>query len=176
MLNSTNFDFLKNLIRYAYFQGSTTTIKFEIYNIIKDVCAKKEINSYVEDIVENNFNSLGGLKFGYALLAFYLKRHVALRSFNIDKLVTYKDEKYLSESWTIEEIKKIDNQIGNFVVLDIPKKNITIDKKVNYYNTSMLDEVKDLSIKLSNSFSLENFQTRNEELKKIIIDFFQGKI
>ena len=59
---------------------------------------------------------------------------------------------------------------------DIPKKNITIDKKVNYYNTSMLDEVKDLSIKLSNSFSLENFQTRNEELKKIIIDFFQGKI
>ena len=40
----------------------------------------------------------------------------------------------------------------------------------------MLDEVKDLSIKLSNSFSLENFQTRNEELKKIIIDFFQGKI
>ncbi len=47
-------DFLKNLIRYAYFQGSTTTIKFEIYNIIKDVCAKKEINSYVEDIVEIN--------------------------------------------------------------------------------------------------------------------------
>ena len=109
-------------------------------------------------------------------MAFYLKRHVALRSFNIDKLVTYKDETYLSESWTIEEIKKIDNQIGNFVVLDIPKKNSTIDKKVNYYNTSMLDEVKDLSIKLSNSFSLENFQTRNEELKKIIIDFFQGKI
>ena len=30
-------DFLKSLARYCYYSGSTTTVKFEIYNIIKQL-------------------------------------------------------------------------------------------------------------------------------------------
>lgn len=37
--------FLKSLVRYIYYKGSTTTIKFEIYNIIKQVSNKVNIDS-----------------------------------------------------------------------------------------------------------------------------------
>ena len=37
---------LKSIIRYVYYVGTTTTVKFEIYNIIKQICKSEDLSSY----------------------------------------------------------------------------------------------------------------------------------
>jgi len=71
-INENLISFLKSLIRYTYFYGSTTRVKFEIYSIIKQICSNKEIDNYYADVNVEYFKYLGRLKYGYAILAFYL--------------------------------------------------------------------------------------------------------
>ena len=71
--------FLKKLVRFTYYIGSTSTIKFKIFNIIRDVSIHKTIDDFIEkDISTEYFDYLGLLKNGYALLSFYLTQNVAL--------------------------------------------------------------------------------------------------
>lgn len=101
-LNNSNFDltsFAKKLVRLAYYAGSTSTIKFAIFNVIGDVALNKNIDDFLKpDISETHFDYLGALKSGYALLAFYLTQNTAMTKYTIDKLVSYKDIRVL-KSW-----------------------------------------------------------------------------
>ncbi len=167
--------FLKKLIRFTYFAGSTSTIKFSIFNIIRDVSIKKEIEEFIRnDISQEYFDYLGLLKNGYALLAFYLTQENALVSFNIDKLINYKDEPYLT-NWTKQQIEDIANSLGNFIILDIPKRDLTFDKKMNYYKESQIEEVQKLSENLLD-FSFDDFKGRDKKLKETLFRFFKGEI
>lgn len=167
--------FLKKLIRFTYYVGSTSTIKFQIFTMIRDISMGKEIDSYIKsDVKEDYFDYLGLLKNGYALLAFYLTQNEALESFNIDKLVNVKDEKYLT-NWDREQIEKIANILGNFVILDINKKNLTIDQKAEYYQNSNIQSIKELSQKMQN-LTYDDFILRDKQLKNTLIEFFEGKI
>ncbi|MCG3692092.1 DUF262 domain-containing protein [Aliarcobacter butzleri] len=168
-------NFLKKLVRFTYYIGSTSTIKFKIFNIIKDVSNNKTIDDFIEnDISIEHFDYLGLLKNGYVLLAFYLTQKVALESFTIDKLINYKDEKYLV-NWTKEQIENVANKLGNFVILDLDKKNLTIDKKADYYQNSKIEELNELSTKLKD-FEYKDFEERDTYLKEILVKFFKGKI
>jgi len=169
-------EFSKRLVRYAYYKGSTTTIKFEIYNMIKDICLGKDINSYIEkDINSEQFNYLGGLKNGYALLSFYSVEKKALKTYYIDRLITYLDTKQLKAHWTDDEIKQASDSLGNFVVLDIKKKNIPKDKKIIYYKESNIHKLNNV-INLLENFTYENFLKRDKEMKENLVAFFQGTI
>lgn len=163
--------FLKSLIRYVYFHGSTTYVKFEIYSIIKQVSAKQTINNYYKDINHGFFNTLGRLKYGYALLAFYLENEVALSVYNIDKIITFKDIDNLPEGWDLLALDDAIERLGNFVVLDIGKRNLNINAKKIYYNNSKIDEVRNL---LNDNFSYQKFNKRNELLLDRLINFFSG--
>lgn len=168
-------DFLKKLVRFTYYVGSTSTIKFKIFNIIRDVSINKTIDDFIEnDISIEYFDYLGLLKNGYALLAFYLTQNIALESFTIDKLINYKDEKYLI-NWTKEQIETVANKLGNFVILDLDKKNLTIDKKADYYINSGIKELSSLSSKLKD-FEYKDFEERDKNLKETLVKFFKGKI
>lgn len=168
-------NFLKKLVRFTYYIGSTSTIKFKIFNIIRDVSIHKPIDDFIEkDISTEYFDYLGLLKNGYALLSFYLTQNVALESFNIDKLVNYKDEKYLL-NWTKEQVENVANKLGNFVILDLDRKYLTLDKKADYYQNSKIDEVNKLSVKIRN-FEYKDFEERDKTLKEILVRFFKGEI
>ncbi len=165
-------NFLKSLIRYVYFQGSTTRIKFEIYTIIKNIYLDQPISEYYyPDIQIDSFDYSGRLKYGFALLAFYLKNEV-LADYYIDKFISYKDEEFLTKDWG-EEVQWEDfiDSIGNFIVLDIPKRNFLLDKKLKYYSNSNIDEVKDLS---KQTINYQAFVQRDNELKQRIVEFFRG--
>lgn len=165
--------FLKSLVRYVYFQGSTTTVKFEIYNIIKQTSQKDSIDSYYKpDIHIEYFNSLGRLKKGYALLAQYLMTPMAIPSYALDKLIEPKDLEAIRHEWNVNvDYSEIDI-LGNMVVLDIPKKNQSWEKKNGYYQKSNLESVKNV---LSNEvLSYQQFCDRDIRLKNIICDFFRG--
>jgi len=167
-------EFLKSLVRYIYYKGSTTKIKFEIYNIIKIISKGLQIDNYFQEkVTKEYFDYLGGLKNGYALLAYYLKNDILI-SFSIDKIITSKDEKYLVESlrWDKEKIELANNMLGNFVVLDLPKKNISYLEKKQYFKNSKIDEIRHLA---DIDFTYEIFEQRDNELKKRIVDFIKGR-
>ncbi len=165
--------FLQSLTRYVYYQGSTTTVKFEIYNIIRQTSSRLIIDSYRKNEVTNDyFNYLGRLKKGFALLAFYLTRNVALASYNIDKIINLKDEKQLDNSWTGIDLTEIVDRIGNFLIIDIPKKNLTFNKKREYYNQSNIFEVN--SVMENGNFTYNDFINRDNELKDRLVEFFKN--
>ena len=150
-------EFLKSVVRYIYYQGSTTTIKFEIYNIIRDTSKKITIKSYDEEISIENFPRLGRLKTGFALLAYYLTNPTVIPSYTIDRIVTG----ILPANWENVEIGNVVEELGNFVVLDIPRKNVSFEKKIELY----------LNV---THFSYNDFVSRNNQLKNSIITFLKN--
>lgn len=171
---SVNFVFfLKSLVRYVYFQGSTTTVKFEIYNIIKQISQKVNIDPYYKfDISSEYFNSLGRLKKGYALLAHYLIDPIAIPSYTIDKLIDPKYFEAIRSYWNINIDYSAIDSLGNMVILDIPKKIQSLEKKYEYYQRSNIENVRNV---LSNGmFSYQQFCDRDTHLKNIICNFFKG--
>ena len=148
--------FLKSLVRYAYYQGSTTRIKYEIYNIIKQISNNQIIDDYIEDEVDiGQFKKLGGLKNGYVLLVQYLTCDKAYIHINVEKIVTQKNKKILDSSWDKVDIKSIENRLGNMIVSNSEEKKEKID--------------------LTN-FTYDEFSSNDLEKRKILVDFFEGKI
>ncbi|PXV66929.1 uncharacterized protein DUF262 [Dysgonomonas alginatilytica] len=164
-------DFLKSIVRYIYYQGSTTTVKFEIYNIIKQTSSKTDIDSYKRsEIPIDYFLYLGRLKKGFALLAFYLENHINIPSYTIDRIITTKDKHLLSEDWENVDLNNVVESLGNFVVLDIPKRNLPFDKKSEYYIKSHIDNVR--ALLNNNNFTYHDFINRDNHLKNILLSFF----
>ncbi len=163
--------FLKSLTRYIYYQGSTSTVKFEIYNIIKLTSAGRKIDSYFkDDISPDYFNYLGRLKKGFALLAFYLDQSNALPTYNIDKIVGSADAKSLPKDWEKIDLNDIVDSLGNFVVIDMPKKLVPFSRKAEYFGNSQIQEVR--SLFENGSLTYEAFIKRDKELKSRLAKFF----
>lgn len=171
--NDNFISFLISLVRYVYYQGSTTTVKFEIYNMIKQLSTGVTIDSYKKDIDTSFFDNTGRLKFGFCLLAFYLDADIALSAYNIDRVVTYRDVDGLPSDWDNVNKDLIVDQIGNLVVLDIPKKNLLFTKKKEYYIKSKLNEVKMI---FSDGFTYEFFRERDRQLKNKLVEFFRNDV
>jgi hypothetical protein len=154
--------FLEKIIRYSYYHGSTTRIKTEIYNIIKQISSKEEISDYYqENITSEYFDYLGNLKKGYALLSEYTDRETAFSKHYIDKLISLTDNKILQ--WEEEQIEDFINSLGNFIVSEKPKKNMSIEKKLKYYSLNI-------------SLDYDDFMKRDKEMKEKLVKFFKGNI
>jgi len=166
-------NFMKSLIRHIYYEGATTKIKFEIYSIIKQICSHQEIDKYYNKVDIFYFDDLGRLKYGFALLGFYLNNNETLNYYKIDKLINLKDRNYLLNKWTgvsIKEVEEIILSLGNLVVLDIPIKNISFDRKLSYYNESDIGEVREL---VNSDISNQSLYCRDRKIKESLVDFFE---
>lgn len=172
-INDKFIEFLKSIVRYVYYYGSTATVKFEIYNIIKMTSLNLEIESYYRPNINSNFfNELGRLKKGFALLAFYIDRPTSLPYYNFDKIINLKDENLLPPDWKETDIFFEINRLGNFIISDLPKKNISYSKKEQYYCKSKISEIK--SIFKNGQFTLLDFENRDEMLRDRLVTFFKG--
>lgn len=164
--------FLKTIIRYIYYQGSTSSIKFEIYQIIKQTSLKLSYASYIkEDINESFLNSSGRLKKGFALIAFYQENSKPLVSYNIDKIFTLKDKPFLDKDWDDVDFTTIIDSLANILIIDLPKKNFSFDKKIKYYNQSSLSII--VNIFNKGYISYNDFLNRENKLKNDLMKFFK---
>lgn len=171
--NESFISFMKSLIRHIYYEGATTKIKFEIYSIIKQICSHQEIDKYYNEVDIYYFDDLGRLKYGFALLGFYLNNNETLNYYKIDKLIKLKDVDHLLNKWTdVSEIFILNFvlSLGNLVVLDIPIKNISFDNKLSYYNESNIGEVKELA---DSDISFQRLYSRDRKIKERLVDFFE---
>lgn len=142
--------FSQKIIRYIYYKGATTTIRTEIYNIIKQIMWNQEIAQYYNKVDIGYFENLGKLKNGYALLNYYLSNNEIVNNMKFYKIITYKDKKLN------EENSDLYSKLGNIKVLDTG-----------------------IRIKLQNDFFKDqdniNYVLEHDEIyKKNIINFIKG--
>lgn len=163
--------FLQSLVRYCFYMGSTTSVKFTIYNMIRIIANGGEVDANYQNVTPESFNSLGRLQNAFALLAYHLdtKQPIPVR-YSVDKIVNIRDWGGLSDEWDGQDIGVICNSIGNLVVLDIPKRYISVAEKAEYYKTSQSEYVK--GVFESGCFSFEKWNSRNEHFKKVLAAFF----
>lgn len=164
--------FLKSIVRYCFYRGSTTTVKFYIYSLIKTIANKGKIDEgFVYYVNLDRFSHLGRLQNAFALLAFHLDSNEPIPvKYSIDKIVATRDVEEHSDEWQVENPSEVCNSIGNLVVLDIAKRYNLMQEKYNYYMRSKSPYVK--SILTSPNFSFDDWKKRNEHLKLLLARFF----
>jgi hypothetical protein len=167
--------FSKNLVRFSYSRGSTTRIKNRIYNIIIDVMYGKEFFYVPDDIDKNSFDYLGALKNPFSLLCLYLdEEQKAIFPYYFDKILHPKDEKNRNSSWVNVNIYDIKDTLGNFYVADFPKKNIVLERRIQYIEMSNIKDLQQLAPKLY-EWSHEDYMNRNDLFKERLVRFFHNE-
>lgn len=141
-------ELLKSMIRYVYYTGSTTTVKFEIYNIIKAICNNEIISDYkTKRDVDTKLYFHPRLRKGFALLSYYLQGGDPLADYTYDKILTYKDAESIF-SKIINDNQSVANSIesiGNDIIVGKPKKYLDWTEKKKYYSTSGLTEMNEIT-------------------------------
>lgn len=166
---------LKAVVRYSYFMGSTSSVKFGIYIIIKQISFGEHVKDYFQDDVEfEQFNYLGRLKYGYALLAHYLENPICIPDYKTDRLLTSRDANNLPEDWNGYFLSMHIDDLGNLAILDIHKKNKKyLDKRNDYLSTGN-EELKKFLSKNRDGISYTALQERTEYKKQLLVDFFKA--
>lgn len=165
--------FLKSLVRYCYYLGSTTVVKFEVFNIIRQLFIQLPVKSYYQkSISDNYFNQMGRLKNGYALLAHYLQHPTAIQGYCIDRLLTSRDYNNIEDENELMECYLHSEDLGNLVVLDVSKKNYTYPDKRKYYLKTGIEGLK-AYFEAHPLLTARDIEDRTDELKKVLITFFR---
>lgn len=163
---------MQALVRYCYFMGSTTTVKFRMYEYIKQIANGQEIGeNRISSLDISRFDWVGQLRKGYTLLAYYLTAKEPLPYYTIDQIYTQADVNRWVPQDERESYNEMLNCLGNLVVLDINHRSLSCDKKANHYASSNISEVRfllDGSVKVDR----ERILQRNDEIKKRLYDFF----
>lgn len=167
-------EFLKKVLRYCYYRGSTMSVKFEIYNIIYRVAANLPVDDYLTKNIDSwMWNYPGRLRKGLSLLAFYLKypNQVAVKNYKVDKILKSIDSCHIDSNWPKENLDDDLNSLGNNIVLDMPQRNTPIYQRYQSYKMSELEEVKNL-ISTTAGYTYRQFTKRIKDISKLLENFF----
>lgn len=166
--------FLKKIIRYCYFKGSTMSVKFEIYNIIYKVASGQIVDDYLVNKVDDwMWNYPGRLRKGLTLLAFYLKYPSlpAVQNYRVDKIIKAKDQLRLPSDWGVSKDHEVFDSLGNSIVLDMPQRSTPVYIRYQSYSNSSLEEVRNLKVD-SDGFSFAQYNARMKQISSVLINFF----
>lgn len=167
-------ELMKALVRYCYYMGSTTTVKFRMYEYIKQIANGQDISdNRISELNISRFDWVGQLRRGYALLAYYLTTESPLPFYSIDQIYTQADIKRYIAKDEHDNYTEMLGCLGNLVVLDINRRSLSCDRKADYYVSSGIPEVRRL---LDGSIRIDKdrIMARNEEIKKRLYDFFSA--
>jgi len=137
--------FVESLVRYCYFQGSTTRVKSTIYDWTIKVMYDKWSEYYPKDYTEKDYNYGGKLYKGYGLLAIYLEKN-AIYPYHVKRLRDVTDFTYPDYSYY--------DKTGHTVVLDA--KNFILED----YDFS--------------GFNEKLYKLRNKKIKNKLKEFFRN--
>ena len=169
---------VKELVRYAYYTGSTSKIKYDIYKIIVGISNNETYNFQAD---EKNFNEtslsyFGLIKKGIVLLTMYLdeKQFPINSTLYLDNLVTTTN--YLNDiHWINVEIHEYIDTLGNLYLTD--NKNAT-DRRLSAHHK--IQELKNSSFSYFSEFkqqwTIEDYNQRQNKLTIKLRKFFLGEI
>lgn len=171
-------DFLHKVVRFCYGKGSTTSVKFEIYNIIYNVFHGIQLPDYTQPVMDSElWRRPGKLVKGLSLIAFYIRNpnEKVVHNPTVDKIIKPVDQPTLGLDW---EIKDLDSRLGglaNYAVFDFGKRNTPLYRRYSAFMSSSLSEVRGL-LEMPGEISFERFQTREKLIDMTLVGFFiKGK-
>lgn len=174
----------KELVRCAYYTGSTTAVKHIIYRAITTISKKEEFIFKIDEkqFNENSLSYFGLIKKGVVLLCMYLhdKQLPVNKILYLDNLVTISN--YQSDGhWNNLEIYDYIDTLGNMYLTE--NKNITDKKLTAPQKLYRLKQVSAPSpfielteLNTQNIWYVQNYQERQQRLTNRLRDFFLGKI
>jgi hypothetical protein len=163
-------EFSKNIVRYVYHKGATATVKNEIYTVIKNIAWEVDIENYKYEVSIEFFAYMGRLKKGFALLAYYLNSDIDIYKLSFSRLITYSDRDFDED-----EIDNIYDTLGNYVFLDLSKKNISFENRIKYFDNSELFK-NQINPHLIMYEPIDYIQDRDNKLKKQLVSFMKGEL
>lgn len=161
--------FLKQLIRYAYLMGTTTTVKFEVFNIIKRT-AKLESLLIPEDVFKSfvTVDYHNRLHKGLSLLYYYLEGGKLLDEYSVDKIVTSNQVK--GAPYSDEMIESALQSIGNDALLHQSKRYLALNDKLYLFMTN--PDYADYQSVLSSHDRVQAIDIRRKEIENKLHLFF----
>lgn len=168
--------FARELVRFSYGTGTAIDgMKKFMFDMSIKIMHDKELTFYVKSDSEQVYSYSGSLRKGLSVLALYLNpKQDSIAPYYFDKMIQTKDVEDLDSSWKNKELDDYKEKIGNILILDIPKKNIKLDKKIDYFKDSSMYEIKHLLPMLTN-WTYEKYEEREKELHMRLRDFFEVK-
>ena len=166
-------NFLKELVRYSYLVGATTTVKFEVFNIIKRIATNESV--LIPSEVFKTFDKVEYptlLRKGFALLAYYLKGGKLLKRYSIDKIITQgalKENTLFNQEINSSNLDGVIQKIGNDILIQEKKKRRSSEDKL-YLLT--LPEYSQYRVFFSDSDYSVAIEKRTEELELLFTNFF----
>lgn len=167
--NSRNFPeeemirFTKSLVRYCYYKGATTTIKYYIYDLTISIMDQTWKEFYPE--TKRDYTYFGRLYKGFALLLAYLHpKQKSVSQYDIKKL---------------KDITKgmLNEHLEGFVTFDLIGNNIPIDMTIKeLHNSNTKSNFYDINFLKNNMDNWDSnlHNKRKEELKQRLEDFFRN--
>ena len=163
---------LKTIVRYSYSMGSTTYVKYGIYNIIRQVMNDQQIEILPRDMNEFTLSfSMGKLKWGYALLAAYIEKPTAWPHYCYDHLLSTRDMQNMCKHWKKGTVDFDPDCLGNLLVAGCPKYSPNYPEKREYYALFCGDELKEFFQTTSDIVYPDDIYLRDAMLAKRILNF-----
>lgn len=169
-IENETIEFSKNIVRYVYHKGATATVKNEIYSIIKNIAWDVDVENYNYEVSVEFFDYMGRLKKGFALLAYYLNNDIDIHKLSFSRLITYNDNDFDEN-----DIDTIYDTLGNYIFLDLSKKNISFENRIKYFDNSELFK-NQVNPHLIMHDPISFILNRDSELKKQLILFMKGEV
>lgn len=166
--------FLQKVVRYCYSRGSTTSVKFEIYNIIYNVAHDVAVQDYTVSVMESDlWRKPGKLVKGLSLMAFYLRYPKAKVDHNyvVDKIIKPVDQSSLGSDWQVKDVDACLTSLANYAVFDFGKRNTPLYRRYSAFITSSLDETRNL-LKAPGIMPYEKFSSREKMIDMALVGFF----
>ncbi len=168
----------KELVRCAYYTGSTSKIKYDIYKAIVKISSRE---SYKFSLDEKNFNEtslsyFGLIKKGVVLLAMYLDKNQPPidTTLYLDNIVTTTNCK-TDKNWNGVEVNDYIDTLGNLYLTDnknatdrrlLPSKKIQQLQTLSFIDDSTLEQ----------PWTVDTYKNRQSILTVTLREFFLGKI
>ncbi len=168
-------NFSRELVKYIYYQGATTKIKFNLFEINSSI-VKNDLKDFSHSInvVDSDFDYFGQLKKGFALLSLYLNTNQeAIYPYYVNRIINSRDKNDLNHSWSEYDYTDYVDTVGNMLILDSDiSRDVMLYNKIKYVKQSKISETKKLYERLEN-WSYQDYVERNELLKKRLKVFFE---
>ena len=149
----------KNIIKYVYAAGATSTVKFKIFEIIKDVMHDKlfeyNINTHKNNELELEY--FGKIKKGFMLI--YIYQNMAQ-----DIIIDYR----------LDTIQRNSNErLGNFLIVDKTTYKVkNLEDRIKRFKESNIVDLKNISPLLAN-WDEQKAKDRETNIIKDIKTFFE---
>ena len=165
---------LKQIVRYCYSMGSTTYVKYGIYNVIRQVMNGQEIEVTPRDFDDQPSIYTGKLKWGYALLVAYLEQEVAWEQYCCDHVISIRDIQHMIGTWGMDFWLFDAEGLGNLMVAGCAKHSTNYARKRCYYQDHCSRELRQFFELYPDKVDRQAIDEREASLTRKLIAFFKS--